>query len=214
MKKRFDIATLRLMNLDKSHEVERLYEFDDPITSVKIFDVEHGGQGIPPFYAIFFSDDKVLKNMAVKGNAASLYLTTCEEDDDGLICADPRIVATCILGAWLDYPFCLVDEYDKEKELTEALNPVFTREEALGWLEQCGFIGFNNYHNPFRVEDRTKWYISNPEQPGFDIYFEEPNIQKQDVPLKARKLYDKYIDAYLKFVEQRDHEINNNLWEE
>ena len=202
MKKRLDNETLQLMNLDNSPKAERLYEFDDPITSVKIFDVEHGGQGIPPFYAIFFSDDKVLTSMAVKGNAASLYLTKCEEDEDGLICADPRIVATYILGAWLDYPFCHVKEYNKETELTEALNPVFTRSEALKWLEQSGFIGFNNYQNPFRVEDRTKWYINDPEKPGFDIYHDEPIIQKIDVPPKARKLYDKYIDLIGNFFKK------------
>ena len=204
-KKRLDFKTLQLMNLEDSPDAEKLYEFDDPITSVKIFDIENGGQGNAPFYAVFFNGDKVLKNVSMKGNAVSCHLTCCDDgNDEEDICADPRIVATFILGAWLDYPFCLLEGYNKEKELTEALNPVFTRSEALAWLEQCGFIGMYNYNNPFRVEDRSKWFIEDPRKPGYDIYMQEPNIQANDVPDKAKKLYNKYIDLYREKVKKID----------
>ena len=205
-KKRLDVATLRLMNLDESANAENLYEFDEPITEVKIFKDEYGGQGLPPFYAIFFNGDKVLLNVAVKGNFVSKTLTAGDENKDGSVCADPRIIATYILGAWLDYAFCILDDYDKEKELPEALNPVFTRDEALEWLERGGFIGVDNYNNPFHEKDRSKWFIKNPSQPGFDIYWDEPDIPAILVPPKAKKLYNKYISAYRDWQKKYDND--------
>lgn len=204
VKKRLDVATLQLMNLDKSPNAENLYEFDEPITKVRIFKDEYGGQGLPPFYAIFFNGDKVLLNVAAKGNFVSKTLTAGDENSDGSVCADPRIIATYILGAWLDYAFCNLKEYDKEKELPEALNPIFTRDEALEWLEKCGFIGVDNYNNPFHEKDRSKWFIENPSQPGFDIYLDEPDIPAVFVPPKARKLYDKYIKKFKTFAKEND----------
>lgn len=204
-KKRLDKKTLFRMNLENSPDSKKLYEFDEPITSVQIFNDEYGGQGNAPFYAVFFHGDKALITAAAKGNAMSLTLTTCEEDENGMICADPRIVATYILGAWLDHAFSFVDEYNKNTELTEALNPVFTRDEALKWLEDAGFIGFNNYNNPFKIEDKTKWF-KNPRYPGFDIYLDEPDIPKVCVPAKAKKLYDKYFEKYLEALKQIEEE--------
>lgn len=206
IKKRLDVATLRLMNLDESPNAENLYVFDEPITEVKIFKDEYGGQGLPPFYAIFFNGDKVLLNVAAKGNFVSKTLTAGDENNDGSVCADPRIIATYILGAWLDYAFCHLDDYDKEKELPEALNPVFTRDEALEWLEKCGFIGVDNYNNPFHEKDRSKWFIKNPSQPGFDIYWDEPDIPAVFVPPKAKKLYNKYIGAYGDWQKKYDND--------
>lgn len=196
-KKRLDLKTLELLNLDKSKS-DRYFEYDAPITRVQIRRVEYGGQGSAPFYAIFYSRDDVLTTVSVKGNVVSTTLTIGVEDEDGDICVDPRIIATYILGAWLDFMFePLEDEgYNAEFDLTDALNPVFTRKEALDWLERCGFIGLNNYHNPFRVEDKTKWYIDDPTRPGYDIYWDEPEIQYAHVPPKAKPLYDEYIGAY------------------
>ena len=203
-KKRMDAATLRLMNLDESPESERLYEFDDPITSVKIFTNQYAAQADPRFGAVFYNGDKKIKLVEIQGNYVSRALTVDYEDDGGLYCADPRLVATYILGSWLDIPFSFTEKYDREKELTEALNPVFTREEALEWLEKSGFIGVNNYNNPFHETDRSKWFIKNPRKPGFDIYYDEPDIPESCVPPKAKKLYNKYIGAYRAWKKEQD----------
>ena len=207
-RQRLDLATYNFMHLGDI-DSDKTYEFDDAITCVKL-NVHGASQGEGYLDARFFSGERELLWIDMKANAISRFLYYPDDNEnEERYCADPRIIATYILAAWLDYPVLHVgmsklEERKKYEDLEKALNPVFTREEALKWLENCGFIGDNRLrdrllkvHGDKDRERASRTLDDLGDSPGFDIYYHEPRVPRKYLPTNAQKFYDEYTGKYI-----------------
>lgn len=209
MKKKLDVETRRFMGLDENGSNDsRYYEYDEPITRVKIR-LLHASQGEAPLCANFYNGEERIKHIWVKGNAVSLTLTTYDKEEGWGCCADPRMIATYILAAWLGFMFGEFSDLEAlGAGLSQALSPVFTKAEALEWLEKNRFCGPNSLKREAMSHDkmtRIKDYFEVEDCfPGWSIYAVDREMYF--VPPCVQELYNKYIGAWREKVKNSKDE--------
>ncbi|MDD3589234.1 MAG: hypothetical protein PHO46_03030 [Thermoguttaceae bacterium] len=195
---------------DREVDELKYYFIDGPITSVEIIGCgSPSGQGVGWLVATFYIGDEEFVEVMQKEHATSLKLRVGLGDLDLRFsyCVDPRVVATHILAArltHLGYKGGVAGEV-LEKEISEALTPVFTIEEAEDWLERNFFIGPNSLQrqaiaaDDFRKPNKLRKYPEcwNARRTyGWNIYYIERELAY--VPPKARPLYDRYYALWKK----------------
>lgn len=202
-KKRLDVETLRRMGFIDELESEYYYEFDEPIRSLRVECYGGASQGDAPLKVTFFFDNNEEYAISAKGNWISTRLHALN-DFNGYICADPRIIATYIEAAWLDFYFWKagLNPNQQSHMITRFLScdgaPVYSTEESLVWLEKNRFIGANSIKNKARAigfyEYTQRKYIPYFEEGwnGWDIYYGDPKLYFLSPGAKA--FYDFYID--------------------
>ena len=204
--KRLDIMTLKKMGLYGMPNTENFYAFQDPIEYVEIERMSRGYGGVP-FSVNFSNDNELLFSLVIKGNVVSSSLTTHYKDSKGHICADPRIIATFIMASWMDFLFQELPNYD-ESDLETALNPIFSIDGALEWLEKNYFIGAHSLWNrardcgDFDSPYNMKEYPEVEERlPGWNIF--EKQREFFFVPPQAQEFYNTHIGTWRKLQSLR-----------
>ncbi|MBQ2038556.1 MAG: hypothetical protein II486_03805 [Thermoguttaceae bacterium] len=209
----------------------QMYVFDCPITSVKFYtsddwdrhydpaiivDFYNGeeiiftanGVNIETSLRLFISDDDEEDDL-------KLYISNDHEEEDGVLkfCADPRIVAAYILAERLDALGYEGEIFQITRgwKITAALNPVFTRENSIKWLEKNYFIGKKAlYNRAVECGDHRKEIYEEKEYPecwlengfpGWDVYELERELAY--VPPRAREVYDKYYSAWIRVEKEK-----------
>ena len=204
----------------------QMYVFDCPITSVKFYTSDYRNRPSHSDITVdfyngeerIFTADQVNRETSLK-----LYISDDNEDgyyydheeEDGVLkfCADPRIVAAYILAERLDALGYEGEIFQITRgwKITAALNPVFTRENAIKWLEKNYFIGKKAlYNRAVECGDHRKEIYEEKEYPecwlengfpGWNVYELERELAY--VPPRAREVYDKYYSAWIRVEKEK-----------
>lgn len=185
-----------------------MYVFDCPITRAEFYtDGYMGCQGCAATIVTFYNCEEKIFTACQKEHVTSLCFHIGA-------CADPRIVATHIFAARLmSLGEARVREEEKLcEEINAVINPIFTREAAIEWLEKNFFIGENAlFRRAVACGDcKTHDYQKKkyPECwlwdgfPGWDIWYLERELAY--VPPQAREVYDKYYSAWKEAKRKRE----------
>ena len=175
----------------------KAYEFNDPITKVRIIRDVYDGR--VPFELEFYNNKEMLIHVRHRPDILSCELAYSPQharDAEDKWCLDARIIATHILAGWLFRRLMLLNVENIISVLEEAIHPVFTKEEALDWLEKNQFIGENSIRNlGVKTEEipyQGKYYLR--QRTGWNIWRGEPDLDY--LPPNAQKVYDRYKDSW------------------